>query len=65
MFMPNKWNPSHGPNDNEQMVPTIIHPIVTNIAARLRVVPSSSSRNAVLTSWSDISEVSAAIDSKA
>ena len=64
MVMSNNLKSCQGPSDNEQTVPTRMLPIVTNIAARLRVVPSSSSRNAVLTSCNDMSDVSAAIESK-
>jgi hypothetical protein len=51
-----------GPSDNEQIAPIRKHDRVTISAAERRTMWNSSWKNAVLTSWSDISDVSAAID---
>ena len=48
------------PNDNEQNTPMMPHVSVTIVAALPLVIRSSSCRNAVLTSCSDMSDVSAA-----
>lgn len=52
------------PNDKEEMTPIIIHPKVTNLAARPRVKLNSSCRKAVTTSCKEIVEVNAAKASK-
>ena len=60
--MPNHDRWFHEPNDNEQMAPITIVLMVTNSAALFLLRRNSSWKKAVLTSWSDISEVRAAND---
>ena len=60
---PKNDRPSTAPNDNEQNAPMMQVETVTMSAAFLRVMPSSYWKNAVETSCSDISDVSAASDS--
>ncbi len=55
-------SPSTAPIDKEQKAPITEVEIVTINAAFLRLILISSWINAVLTSWSDIREVSAAND---
>ena len=63
--MPNNCCLLHAPKDKEQTAPSIIQAIVTEVAARLRVVLTSSSKKAVLTSCKEIKDVKAAIDRRA
>ena len=60
---PKNDRPSTAPNDNEQKAPMIQVEMVTISAAFLRVTTNSSCKNAVETSCSEISDVSAANDS--
>ena len=63
--MPKKFSPSQAPSDSEQTAPIRQQHNVTSRAARLRGSRNSSWKKAVLTSWSEISDVRAAKASSA
>ena len=63
--LPKKLITSYPPSDNEQNAPSTLHERVTINAAFLRPMCSSSWKNAVLTSCSEMSDVRAANDNNA